>query len=196
LEVLVLVGQAVDVLDGFIDRDIVADELLVFELDTLEVAVFEIFIVFVLNEVRDILAELLDVLDAIIDLVLDVVAVDVFDKGAERLIVGDDELVLETDVVEDVVFVLVTLLVLDGLEVAVLDDVVVVDTKADDELVYETVPVLVEVLELGIVFDIYALCVLIFDGLALLVLVVVFVEVFEDVDDNVGIIALMNKFLL
>ena len=196
MEVLVLVGQAVDVLDGFIDRDIVADELLVFELDTLEVAVFEIFIVFVLNEVRDILAELLDVLDAIIDLVLDVVAVDVFDKGAERLIVGDDELVLETDVVEDVVFVLVTLLVLDGLEVAVLDDVVVVDTKADDELVFETVPVLVEVLELGIVFDIYALCVLIFDGLALLVLVVVFVEVFEDVDDNVGIIALMNKFLL
>jgi hypothetical protein len=88
------------------------------------------------------------------------------------------------------------LLVLDGLEVAVLDEVVVVDKKGEDELVFETVAVLVEVLDLGTVFDINALCVLILDGLALLVLVVVLVEVFEAVVDNVGIIASIIKFLL
>jgi hypothetical protein len=88
------------------------------------------------------------------------------------------------------------LLVLDGLEVAVLDEVVVVDKKGEDELVFETVAVLVEVLDLGTVFDINALCVLIFDGLVLLVLVVVFVEVFEAVVDRVGIIASIIKFLL
>jgi hypothetical protein len=88
------------------------------------------------------------------------------------------------------------LLVLDGLEVAVLDDVVVVDEKGEDELVFERVVVLVEVLDLGTVFDINALCVLILDGLVLLVLVVVFVEVFEAVVDRVGIIASIIKFLL
>jgi hypothetical protein len=103
---------------------------------------------------------------------------------------------LETEIEEDVVLVLVPLLVLDGLEVAVLDDVVVVDEKGEDELVFETVPVLVEVLDSGTVFDIYALCVLISDGLVLLVLVVVFVDVFDDVVDNVGIIPSIIKFLL
>jgi hypothetical protein len=88
------------------------------------------------------------------------------------------------------------LLVLDGLEVAVLDDVVVVDEKGEDELVFERVVVLVEVLELGIVFDMYALCVFKSEGLALLVLVVVLVEVFEDVGDKVGIIPLISNFRL
>jgi hypothetical protein len=135
-------------------------------------------------------------LDELTDLVTETVAVEVRDKGEERLIVGDDELVLETEIEEDVVLVLMLLLVLDGLEVAVLDDVVVVDEKGEDELVFERVVVLVEVLELGIVFDMYALCVLILDGLVLLVLVVVFVEVFEAVVDNVGMIASIIKFLL
>jgi len=135
-------------------------------------------------------------LDAIWDLVTDTVAVEVFDNGAERLIVGDAVVVLEEEIEEDVVLVLMLLLVLDGLEVAVLDEVVVVDKKGEDELVFETVAVLVEVLDLGTVFDINALCVLILDGLALLVLVVVFVEVFEAVVDRVGIIASIIKFLL
>jgi hypothetical protein len=64
-EVLVFVGQAVEVLDGFIDLDILAEELLVLVLDILEVSVFEFIIVFVLNEVFELLGELLDVLDAI-----------------------------------------------------------------------------------------------------------------------------------
>ena len=135
-------------------------------------------------------------MDAIWDLVTDTVAVEVFDNGAERLIVGDAVVVLEEEIEEDVVLVLMLLLVLDGLEVAVLDEVVVVDKKGEDELVFETVAVLVEVLDLGTVFDINALCVLILDGLALLVLVVVFVEVFEAVVDRVGIIASIIKFLL
>jgi len=153
-ELLVLVGQAVEVLDGFIDLDILADELLVLELDILEVSVFEIFIVFVLNEVLELLGEPLDVLEELTDLVTDTVAVEVFDNGGEPLIVGDADVVLEEEIEEDVVLVLMLLLVLDGLEVAVLDDVVVVDGKGEDELVFETVPVLVEVWELGIVFDI------------------------------------------
>jgi len=153
-ELLVLVGQAVEVLDGFIDLDILADELLVLELDILEVSVFEIFIVFVLNEVLELLGEPLDVLEELTDLVTDTVAVEVFDNGGEPLIVGDADVVLEEEIEEDVVLVLMLLLVLDGLEVAVLDDVVVVDWKGEDELVFETVPVLVEVWELGTVFDI------------------------------------------
>jgi hypothetical protein len=71
-----------------------------------------------------------------------------------------------------------------------------VDGKGEDELVFETVPVLVEVWELGTVFDIWDVLVLDSDSLVLLVLVVVFVEVFEAVVDNVGKTKFISKFLL
>jgi hypothetical protein len=63
--------HAVEVLDGFIDLVADGDPVLVLELVTLEVTVVDILVVKVLNGLREPLAELLEVLELLTDLVFD-----------------------------------------------------------------------------------------------------------------------------
>ena len=162
--VLVWVLHAVEVLDGFIDLVADGDPVLVLELVTLEVTVVDILVVKVLNGLREPLAELLEVLELLTDLVFDPDAVWVLDNGADLDKVGEDELVFDIDEDEVAVFVTVAVFVLEELEVVVLDEVVVVDCCGEEEPDFEAVVVLVEVFELGIVFEFIAVWVLTFEG--------------------------------